>query len=104
MPEVLLRDSHHRFEADWASGTVTPASGFFEFFLTAEGGFVMDIDTTTLPAGWTMSTDNTEASLFSGYGAVDSGNDFGAHNTSTDLLVSKTAAASACPGGPRLTV
>lgn len=79
--------------------TVTPADGFYEFFITATGNFVMEIDTSTLPTGWSLTTDNVEEADFPDFGNVDTGNDFGAIGPPVDLTVIKTAnIATACPG------
>jgi len=90
---------------------VSPAAGFYEFFLTpaddgsVNGLYVIDIDTASLPGGWTMTTDNIETADFTDgfgnviYGMVDSNNEFGAIGSAVDLSVTKTAdLASACPG------
>lgn len=78
---------------------ISPASGFFQFFLSSFGDYVMEIDPSTLPSGWSLTTDNLEIASFANYGNVDSGNHFGAIGSAVDLGVTKTAdLASACPG------
>jgi uncharacterized repeat protein (TIGR01451 family) len=79
--------------------TVSPADGFYEFFITSTGNFVLDIDTTDLPSGWSLTTDNVEEADFTNYGNVESGNDFGAIGVAGDISISKVAStSSACPG------
>ncbi|WP_456427546.1 SdrD B-like domain-containing protein [Rhodocaloribacter sp.] len=68
---------------------LTDASGDYAFTLAATGAFVLDIDTTDLPGGAVMTTDNAETAAFSGFGNTDAANDFG-YTQSVDLALTKT--------------
>jgi uncharacterized repeat protein (TIGR01451 family) len=99
----LYRDNNNDGQVDAGDTliqtTVSPADGFYEFFITAIGNFVMEIDTSTLPTGWSLTTDNVEEADFTNFGNVDPDNDFGAIGPPVDLTVTKTAdLGSACPG------
>ncbi len=79
--------------------TVSPADGFYEFFITAIGNFVIDIDTSTLPSGWSLTTDNVEEADFTNFGNVETDNDFGAIGAAGDISRDQDRQhASACPG------
>ena len=57
---------------------VTAPDGFYQFTV-GQGNFVAEVDTTTLPAGHSLSTDNIEEADFANtdFGQVDPDNDFG---------------------------
>ncbi|TDI38813.1 MAG: DUF11 domain-containing protein [Acidobacteria bacterium] len=57
---------------------VTDASGNYTFLLANQSGnFVMNIDTSTLPTGGSLTTDNVETANFVGNGNSDTNNNFG---------------------------
>ena len=56
----------------------TDANGDYEMEVFAQGCFIIDIDETTLPSGYEMTTDNLETVEFTGFGQIDTDNDFGA--------------------------
>lgn len=57
--------------------TVTALDGSYSFSVAAEGDFVLDIDTSALPSGMQLTTDNVEEASFVGFGNTDADNDFG---------------------------
>jgi len=74
----------------------TSIGGDFQFILVTDGDFLME--TSGLPSGATMTTDNLESASFTGLGNLDSGNYFG-YIAPPGLSVTKIAdQASAMPG------
>ncbi len=71
--------------------TTTNTSGNYQFSVAADGDFVLEIDTSTLPSGAFMTTDNVEVANFVGFGNVDTGNNFGFRTPNNDLQVTKTS-------------
>jgi uncharacterized repeat protein (TIGR01451 family) len=70
---------------------VTTGGGNYSFGVAATGAFVLDIDTSTLPAGQALTSDNVEVANFgTSLGVTDANNNFG-HNASAsaDLLLVK---------------
>ncbi len=57
---------------------VTGSDGFYDFTV-GQGNFVAEVDTTTLPGGHSLSTDNIEEADFADtdFGEIDPDNDFG---------------------------
>ena len=56
---------------------VTAADGTFSWDTGVLGDYVMEIETGTLPADSTLTTDNVEVATFTGANQGDAGNDFG---------------------------
>ena len=56
----------------------TNGSGDYEFEFATTANLLVDIDESTLPAGYAMTTSNLEGASFTNFGQVDSSNDFGA--------------------------
>ena len=58
----------------------TASSGEYAFDVVSKGAFVLNVDTNTLPEGYTMTTDNIEVADFDDMvGVVESNNDFGSY-------------------------
>lgn len=57
--------------------TITAGDGTYNFTFAATGQFLMTIDTTDLPTGTKLTTDNRESALFVGTGLTNPNNDFG---------------------------
>ena len=55
----------------------TDANGQYQFNLGIQDNFVLAVDTTTIPSGGSLSTDNVEEADFNSYGNTDNNNDFG---------------------------
>ena len=72
--------------------TTTANDGTYEFEVGITGAFVIDVDTTTLPAGSALTTDNVETAVFTGFFLTDADNDFGFRATA-NLSIVKTASA-----------
>ncbi len=77
---------------DTLAGQQTTSSGGGYLFTTAAAGeFLVDIDTSTLPAGATLTTDNYEDADFgASFGLSDPGNNFG-YTLPSSLDVAKTS-------------
>ncbi|GJM29095.1 MAG: hypothetical protein DHS20C17_17300 [Cyclobacteriaceae bacterium] len=60
--------------------TTTDISGNYQFFVTASTiNLIINVDITSLPSGYAMTTDNIETAVFTNQnGASDTGNEFGA--------------------------
>lgn len=56
---------------------ITDAAGDYSFGIAAAGAFVVDVDVSTLPLGYGLTTDNVETAFFLGFGNIDPDNDFG---------------------------
>ena len=62
----------------------TDSNGEYAFDVASTGAFVLNVDTNTLPSGYSMTTDNIEAANFGDtVGVVESGNDFGLYIPAT---------------------
>ncbi len=53
-------------------------NGYYSFQVGVAGDFVINIDTTDIPVGYSLTTDNIETANFPGLGMIDANNDFGA--------------------------
>lgn len=70
---------------------LTNSFGFYAFSVGYNGSFVMEVDTTTVPAGYYFTTNNFESAVFPFFGGFDIDNDFGLSNTPRiDLKITKT--------------
>ena len=58
----------------------TDASGDYEFEYAAIGNIAIKVNTSTLPLGYALTTDNNEDATFTDFNNTDSGNDFGAYS------------------------
>ena len=72
------------------SANAAPETGTFDFFLAANGSFVLNVDPATLPVNNNVfTTDNIEAASFgSSFGLTDTDNNFG-HYTNSNLAIVK---------------
>ncbi len=57
----------------------TDASGNYKFEFAAIGNLAIKVNTTTLPLGYALTTDNNEDATFTDFDNTDSGNNFGAY-------------------------
>jgi hypothetical protein len=64
---------------------VSPASGFYEFFVDSFGDYVIEVDATTLPSGWSLTGPSLHTASFADFGNVDEGNDFGAIGSAVEV-------------------
>ena len=90
----LYRDSNGNGQVDSSDVFLVSrdsiGDGTFDFLFAANGAFVLDVDSATLPPeNSTFTTDNLEAADFgTSLNATDSNNDFG-HYTSSNLAIVK---------------
>ena len=59
------------------TATSSTSDGSYTFVVAATGNFVLQVDTSTLPGGTSLTTNNVEAASFSTLGNTESNNDFG---------------------------
>lgn len=57
--------------------TISTTDGSYNFTIASTGNFVINIDTTDLPASTILTTDNRESAFFKGTGQINVTNDFG---------------------------
>lgn len=67
---------------EYLASAITDANGEFSFDYASVGDLVLKVDVTTLPSGYSLTTDNQETASFASQSNTDSGNDFGADDGS----------------------
>ncbi len=82
--------------------TADAGDGSYEFTVAAPGNFVMQVDTSTLPAGMALRTNNVEVANFTDMGNTDANNNFG-YGGGSDLGIVKTASPDLVTVGQNLT-
>ncbi len=70
----------------WFADALSGADGKFVFAIDATGDFVLQVDETTLPAGFTRSTKQFKTASFDGHGGLDILNDFGFKSTDDGIV------------------
>jgi hypothetical protein len=67
---------------EFLTTTTTNANGDYSFDYASVGDLVVQLDVTTLPSGYALTTDNIETASFASQDNADTGNDFGADDGS----------------------
>ncbi len=79
----LWDDVNNNNEVDagdkFLQSTTTDASGNYSFEFASTGHLAVKVKTSTLPAGYALTTDNKESADFTNFDNTDSGNNFGAY-------------------------
>jgi hypothetical protein len=67
---------------EFLNSVVTDANGDYSFDFAYTGDLVLRVDVSTLPSGYSLTTDNIEEASFASFGNLSSGKDFGADSGS----------------------